>query len=242
AARRHEHIQAVRGPHAAHRVTVRRLRHDFPLHPLGPVPPAMQQRAVAAEREHVDPVRVRSGRGRLAGETAAEGLPLVPPRAVPVPITKLAVLVDGEDLDLFGPPRRDGGAGSDGAAECDPLRYLIRPCFLSQALATSFGSVLSTPTCLFIVVSSTVVSFGAIELMSFLKSSPPLLSRSLRTTGAMLSDSCKCLSSSSNTKFLTAMIASEVKSTPTSTCPPSTAATVIGPPESRSLKALKVMP
>lgn len=133
----------------------------------------MSKAAVAVEGEDVDAVRAASrGRG-LAGEGAAERLPLVPALAVPVPIAKLTVVVDGEELALPAvAPRRDGRAPYERAAERDPVAYLMRPCFFSQSLATSFGSFLSTSTSLFIPVSSAVVSFGAMELMIFLKSSP----------------------------------------------------------------------
>ena len=90
------------------------------------------QLAVGPEGEDVDPVRAASRGGRLSDEAAAQGLPGVPVPAVPVAVTKLAVVVDGEDLTLSAiAPRRDGRARSERAAERDPVGYLIRPCFLS---------------------------------------------------------------------------------------------------------------
>jgi len=136
----------------------------------------MVEAAVTAEREHVDAIRIASRRRGLAAERAPERLPLVPALAVPVPIAKLAVVVDGEELALSAiTPRRDGRAPLERAAQRDPIAYLMRPCFLSHSFATSFGSFLSTSTSLFIPVSSAVVSFGAMELTTFLKSSPALL-------------------------------------------------------------------
>lgn len=125
------------------------------------------------EREDIDPIRVASGRRGLAGEGPPERLPLVPAPAVPIAIAKLSVVVDGEDLALSAiAPRRNGGAPLERAAQRYPVAYWIRPCLFSHSLATSFGSFLSTSTSLFRPVSSAVVSFGAIELTSLLKSSP----------------------------------------------------------------------
>jgi len=133
----------------------------------------MVQPSVAVEGKDIDPVRVASRGRRLAGEGAAERLPLVPACAVPIAIAKLSVVVDGEELALSAiAPRRDGRAPIERAAERDPVSYLMRPCFFSQSLATSFGSFLSTSTSLFIPVSSAVLSLGAMEFTTFLKSSP----------------------------------------------------------------------
>ncbi len=71
----------------------------------------MVEAAVRIEGEDVDAVSVASrGRG-MAGEGAAERLPLVPARAVPVAIAQLSVVVDSEELALSAiTPRRDGRA------------------------------------------------------------------------------------------------------------------------------------
>ena len=136
----------------------------------------MVEASVAVEGEDIDAVRISGGGRGLAGERAAERLPLVPPLAVPIAIAKLAIVVDGEELALSAiTPRCDGRAALERAAERGPVAYLMRPCFFSHALATSFGSCLSTSTSLFMPVSSAVVSFGAMELMVFLKSSPALV-------------------------------------------------------------------
>ena len=94
----------------------------------------------------------------------------------PIAIAKLSVVVDGEELALSAiAPRRDGRAPYERAAKRDPVSYLMRPCFFSHSLATSFGSFLSTSTSLFMAVSSAVVSLGAMEFTIFLKSSPALV-------------------------------------------------------------------
>ena len=78
----------------------------------------MVQASIAVEGEHVDAVRVASRRRGLAGEAAAERLPVVPARAIPVAIAKLSVVVDGEELALSAiAPRRDGRAPYERAAE-----------------------------------------------------------------------------------------------------------------------------
>jgi len=60
----------------------------------------MAQSAIDAEREDIDAIRVTSRGRRLAGEPGAERFPVMPARSVPVPVTKLAVVVDGEELAL----------------------------------------------------------------------------------------------------------------------------------------------
>lgn len=69
----------------------------------------MPEPAVGSEREDVDAVRA-AGRGRgLAGEAGSERFPVMPVGSVPVPVAKLAVVVDGEELALSAiTPRRDG--------------------------------------------------------------------------------------------------------------------------------------
>src|SRR5207253_7273680 len=125
--------------------------------------------AVRPEREDVDAVRALRRRGRLAGEAAAQRFPIVPRGSVPVAVTKLTVVVDGEEFALSAiTPRRDGSARDERAAERDPVSYLMRPCFLSQSRATSFGSFLSTATSLFMPFSSSCESFALMLLSSFL--------------------------------------------------------------------------
>ena len=133
----------------------------------------MIEATVSVECEDIDAVGVASGGGRLAREAPAERFPLVPALTVPVAIANIAIVVDGEELALSAiTPRRDGRAPLERSAQGDPVAYLLRPTFFSHPFATSLGSILSTSTCLFMAVSSAVVSFGAMELMSVLKLSP----------------------------------------------------------------------
>src|SRR5258706_179351 len=85
---------------------------------------------------------------------------------------------------------------------------------LHEQLTLSPSGAPSTSS--FMPVSSAVVSLGAIEFTIFLKSSPAFVRYSLRTTGATLSESCSCLSSSRSTKPRTAIVASLVNRRPTS--------------------------
>src|SRR5258708_5484781 len=91
-------------------------------------------------------------------------------------------------------------------------------------------------------LSSSCESLALMLFSSFLIVPSSFARRSSRTTGAMLSDSCRCLSSSRRTKPFATIVGSLVKSRPTSICLPSRAATVSGPPASSGLKSLKVMP
>ena len=166
-----EYVEPSAAPDARNGLAVTgRSGHVLPFDPTLSVPPAMSQQAVGADSEDVDAVGVtRGGRG-LSAERAAEGLPLVPALAVPVPVPDLAVSVDGEDLGLAGlAPRRGGRSALERAAERGPVsRYLMRPCFLSQAAATALLSALSTDTCLFMSFSSACESFALIEFRSLL--------------------------------------------------------------------------
>src|SRR5438105_9315037 len=238
-------VEARAAPDAADSSCAARRAGDVtPLDPARSVPPAMAQYPVGADREHVDAVGVPRSGGRVSRERAAEGLPRVPGRSVPVAVPDLAVLVKSEDLGLAGrTPRCGGGSGAERAAEWGPVRaYLMRPCFLSHAVATALLSALSTATCLFMSFSSAWLSFALIEFRRRLSVPSSFWRSALRTTGAMLSASCRCLSSSRSTKFLATMLGSLVKRRPTSICLPSSAAIVSGPPVSSGLKSLNVMP
>src|SRR5205814_1515597 len=138
---------------------------------------------------------------------------------------RLAVVLDREDLNFaYGTPKRGGGSRTERAAEgCPAGRYLISCCFFSHAAATTLLSALSTATCLFMSFSSAWVSFALIESSSRASVPSSLLNKAFRTTGAMLSASCRCLSSSRSTKLLATMLGSLVKSSPTSICLPSSA-------------------
>src|SRR6184192_745717 len=240
-----KNVEARAAPDTADGSCAARCTSDVtPLDPARSVPPAMAQYPVGADREHVDPVGVPRRGGRVSRERAAECLPRMPGLSVPVAIPDLAVLVKSEDLGLAGrAPRRGGDSGTERAAEWGPVRgYLMRPCFLSHAAATALLSALSTATCLFMSFSSAWVSFAPIESSSRASVPSSLFNKAFRTTGAMLSASCRCLSSSRSTKFFATMLGSLVNSSPTSICLPSSAAIVRGPPESSGLKSLKVMP
>jgi len=79
---------------------------------------ALVQAPVAVECEHIDAVRVTSRSRGLAGEAAAERLPVMPARPVPIAIAKLSIVVDGEELALSAiAPRRDGRAPHERAAQ-----------------------------------------------------------------------------------------------------------------------------
>src|SRR5256712_2494810 len=222
----------------------RSLTNIMPVDPTLSIPPAVAEHSVRADREHVDPVGVPRRGGRVSREGAAERLPRVPGLSVPVAVPDLAVLLKSEDLGLAGcAPRRGGSSGAERAAERSPVRrYLMRPCFLSHAAATALLSALSTATCLFMSLSSLLLILALIESSSRASVPSSLFNKAFRTTGAMLSASCRCLSSSRSTKFFATMLGSLVNSSPTSICLPSSAAIVRGPPVSSGLKSLKVMP
>src|SRR5438132_274110 len=240
-----EDVKACTAPGTRDRVaSAWSIRDVAPVDPSLSIPPAMAEHSVGPDREHVDAVGIARRGGRLTREHATEGFPHVPGLSVPVAVPDLAVVVYREDLGLAcRAPRRGGGSGAERAAERGPVRgYLMRPCFLSHAAATTLLSALSTATCLFMSFSSAWVSFELIESSSRASVPSSLLNKAFRTTGAMLSASCRCLSSSRSTKLLATMLGSLVKSSPTSICLPSSAAIVRGPPVSSGLKSLKVMP
>src|SRR5438876_5575544 len=129
-------IEACAAPDAADGSCAARCPGDVtPLDPARSVPPAMAEHAVDRDREHVDAVGVPRRGGRVSHERAAERLPRVPGRSVPVAVPDLAVLVKSEDLGLAGrAPRRGGGSSAKRAAERGPVRgYLMRPCFFNHA-------------------------------------------------------------------------------------------------------------
>src|SRR5256885_1803505 len=238
-------IEASAAPCARHGTSAGRRACDvLPLDPTRSVPPAVAQDAIRADGKYVDAIGIACRGRRLSGECAAQRFPGVPGLSIPVAIPDLAVVVYGEDLGLSGvAQRRGGGSGAGRAAERGPVRrYLMRPCFLSHAVATALLSALSTATCLFMSLSSACVSLALIELSSLVMVPSSFDRRSFRTTGAILSASCRCLSSSRRTKLFATMLGSLVKRSPTSICFPSSAVIVSGPPVSRGLKSLKVMP
>src|SRR5438477_1344512 len=238
-------VEARAAPDAADGSCAARCAGDLtPVDPARSVPPAMAQHAVGPDREHIDAIGVPRRGGRMAHERAAERFPRVPGLSVPVAVPDLAVLVKSEHLGLAGgAPRHGGGSGAERAAERLPARgYLISPCFFSHAAATTLLSALSTATCLFMSFSSAWLSFALIEFRSRFSVPSSFWRSALRTTGAMLSASCRCLSSSRSTKFLATMLGSLVKRRPTSICLLSSAAIVSGPPVSSGLKSLNVMP
>src|SRR5207244_6168865 len=227
-----KNVEARAAPDTADGSCAARCTSDVtPLDPARSVPPAMAQYPVGADLVHVDPVGVPRRGGRVSRERAAERLPRVPRLSVPVAVPDLAVLLKSEDLGLAGcAPRRGGSSGAERAAERSPVRrYLMRPCFLSHAAATALLSALSTATCLFMSLSSLWLSLALIESSSRASVPSSLFNKAFRTTGAMLSASCRCLSSSRSTKFFATMLGSLVNSSPTSICFPSSAAIVRGP-------------
>src|SRR5439155_20818857 len=233
----HEHVEAIAAPGARDpAAATRRVFDDAPVDPPRAVPPAMAEEAVLADREHVDAVGI-AGRGRgLARERSAEGFPFVPARPVPVAVPQRAVVVEREDLRLPATPRRGGCPRAERSAEGSPAhRYLMRPCFFSQAAATSLLSFLSTATCLFMSFSSLCESFALIEFSRRLSVPSSFCRTALRTTGAMLSASCKCLSSARTTGFLAMLVSPVVRRPTTIFCLPCGAAISSGPPSRSGL-------